>query len=233
MPSLASGKLIKRYKRFLVDIDMGDDVVTAHCPNSGSMKGLIDPGTPVWISKSLNIKRKLPYTLEIVKAGGAMVGVNTQRPNQIVKNALQKKYISQLSDYNTILSEVRYGQNSRIDLLLKEKGLPDAYVEVKNVTLKEGDSALFPDAVTARGTKHLRELIEVCKSGKRAIMFYLVQRQDCTSFGIASEIDPIYAKTFNEAVKKGVEFFAYPCEVNPSSITINHKNPLTFINKEI
>ncbi len=223
---LVRGKLVKRYKRFLADIALKNDLITAHCPNSGSMKGLVNPGNSVWISTSSNKTRKLPYTLEIIQVDGVCVGVNTRRPNQIVVHALKQKKIKSLSAYHTIREEVKYGTNSRIDILLQEESLPDVYIEVKNVTLKEGDAALFPDAVTSRGTKHLNELINMKKMGARAIMFYLVQRNDCTFFSPASKIDPLYAQTLEKAMDAGVEVMVYPCSVSPQQIKLEADNPL-------
>ncbi|UNM06681.1 MAG: DNA/RNA nuclease SfsA [Holosporaceae bacterium] len=226
--TLTQGKLVKRYKRFLADITLENNLVTAHCPNSGSMKGLVNPGNSVWISTSTNKARKLPYTLEMIQVDGVYVGVNTRKPNQIVAHALKQKKIKSLSQYNAIREEVKYGTNSRIDILLQQESLPDAYIEVKNVTLKEGDAALFPDAVTSRGTKHLNELINMKKIGARAIMFYLVQRNDCRFFSPARKIDPLYAQTLEKAMDAGVEVMIYPCSVSPQEIKLEVTNPLPF-----
>jgi sugar fermentation stimulation protein A len=218
---LQKGTLIKRYKRFLADIQTEDQVLTVHCPNSGSMKGLADTGNPVWISLAENPNRKLSYTLEFIEINGSLVGINTHRPNKIVHEALIQKKISSLSSYTKIQQEVRYGKNSRIDLFLTETGLPNAYVEIKNVTLKEKNTALFPDAVTARGTKHLKELMEMKAQGHRAIMLYLIQREDCQIFSIAKDIDSLYATTLKQAIEAGVEILAYQCNLTPKEILLD------------
>ncbi|MEI8320705.1 MAG: DNA/RNA nuclease SfsA [Alphaproteobacteria bacterium] len=224
---LLRGTLIKRYKRFLADVMLpGHKVVTAHCPNPGSMKGLVEPGNPVWISEQFSPTRRLKYTLEIIQVEGALVGVNTHRPNALVHEALHEGTIHSLIAYEFIKEEVKYGQNSRIDLLLSGEDLPKAYVEVKNVTLKENGRALFPDSVTERGTKHLRELMNVVAENNRAVMLYVVQREDCDSFSIGSDIDPIYAKAFLEAMEKGVEVLAYSCIVAENAIRIHKPIPL-------
>lgn len=216
---------LKRYKRFLVDIEMGGHLITVHCPNSGSMKGLTSAGNPAWVSLSNNQSRKLKHTLEIIEIAGVPVGVNTHRTNQIVHNALKEKKILELSSYSKIEREIIYG-SSRIDFLLTEKKFPIAYVEVKNVTLKEGEWALFPDSPTLRGTKHLIELINIKAQGHRAIMLYVIQRNDCKKFSIAKDIDPIYFKTLQKAISCGVEVLAYQCSVTPSHILLDKPIPL-------
>lgn len=222
---LIKGTFLKRHKRFLVDLQIGESVVTVHCPNSGSMKGLLTPGANAWVSLASNPHRKLPHTLEMIESEGVCVGVNTQSPNAIVAHAIENKLIKPLADYTELQKEVLYGQGTRIDLRLKAEGLPLAYVEVKNVTLKDRNVARFPDAVTTRGTKHLNTLIEIKKSGARAIMVYLIQRNDCTSFGIAHDIDTVYNQTFQRAQDAGVEMMAYACAVSPNHIRFN-PNPL-------
>ena len=191
---LYHGRLIQRYKRFLADVllDSGE-TVTAHCPNSGSMKGCATPGSPVLLSLSSNPKRKLAYTWELVEADGVWVGINTALPNRIVHEAIAMGMIPELADYRTVRPEVPYGTGSRIDLLLTGDR-PPCYVEVKNVTLVENGRALFPDAVTTRGQKHLRELMEVVRRGERGVIFFLVQRPDADSVSPADAIDPTYGQ---------------------------------------
>ena len=218
-------KFLKRYKRFLADIyskEM-DLALTIHCPNSGSMKGIFD-NTPqpiiAWMSGSDNPNRKLPYTLEIIETEHGLVGVNTHNPNKIVKEAIEQEKIAALLGYEIIRTEVRYGTNSRIDILLESPEKPMTYVEVKNVSMREGNVLMFPDAVTERGTKHLLDLIHMVHEGYRAVMLFLAQRNDCSTFTVAESIDPLYAKTLREAIKQGVEVLAYKCHVTPDAITL-------------
>jgi len=222
---LIPGKLIKRYKRFLTDVELKDgSVVVAHCANSGSMLSVNDAGADVWLSPANNPKRKLQYTWELIKIGDAMVGINTQHPNRIVDEAIAAGKIKELSGYDTQKREVKYGKNSRIDILLSGEGKPDCYVEVKNTTMRRDLSnnapAEFPDAVTARGAKHLVELGDMVEQGHRAVMFYLIQRDDAHSFTVAADIDPTYAKGLENALKRGVEVVAYSCRVSPQEIEI-------------
>lgn len=220
-PPLLQGTLIKRYKRFLADILLpGNQYITAHCPNSGSMRGLAEEGNTVWLSHHKKETRRLAYTLEIIKAQGVMVGVNTQNPNKLALEAIRNGIIYDLASYDFVQHEVKYGLRSRMDFLLTGNDKPDTYVEVKNVTLKEGGCALFPDAVTMRGTKHLKELMNIKDQGKRAVMLYLVQREDCQEFSIARSIDPVYAGAFLEAYKKGVEILVYDCIVRDDEIKV-------------
>jgi sugar fermentation stimulation protein A len=224
---LIAGTLVKRYKRFLADVllDSGE-TITAHCPNSGSMMGLKEPGIPVRLSLSDNPKRKLAYTLEMVQINNTWVGVNTQRPNHIVEAALKAGKVPSLQVYKDIRREVVYKPGTRLDLKLEQEGLPPCFVEVKNVTLKEGDLALFPDAVTARGLKHLESLMDIVREGLRAVGFFLVQRDDCTAFDVATAIDPAYADAFQKARMLGVEIICYTCHVTPNAITLSHPLPL-------
>lgn len=219
---LMRGRLIQRYKRFLSDIELDDgDIITAHCANSGSMLGLKEPGSEVWVSRSDNPKRKLKYTWELVNPGTSLVGINTFLPNKIVSDAITNHQISQLDGYSTLRNEVKYGENSRIDILLSDDGKADCYVEVKSVTLRrEGELAEFPDSVTSRGTKHLNELSNMVRAGHRAVMFYLVQRNDCSTFNIANDIDPAYAEAFRLAKLAGVEVYCYRCQINPTQIKV-------------
>lgn len=220
--SLVRGRLIKRYKRFLADVELENgDMVTAHCMNSGSMMGLKDPGCPVWLSPATNPKAKLAWKWEMVEVDGARVGINTGHPNKLAEEAIRGGQIDSLLGYETIRREVKYGENSRIDLLLEDhESAPPAYVEVKNVTLKRGDAAEFPDAVTARGAKHLRELTHMVRNGARGVMLYVAQRADCTHFRIAGDIDPDYAAALETARDAGVEFLAYSCRLDDTEIRI-------------
>jgi sugar fermentation stimulation protein A len=208
-PPLRTGTLLRRYKRFLADIDLGDgEVVTAHVPNTGSMLSTRDPGSRVAISYQPSPKRKLKWTLELVESCGTWVGVNTSFTNRIVEMAISGGQIPELQGYDRIQREVRYGAGSRVDLLLS-RGESRCYVEVKNVTYRNGEGALFPDAVTARGTKHLRELIQMVQAGHRAVMFFLVNRDDCAFMAPAGDIDPLYTDTLIQANHLGVVLLAY------------------------
>lgn len=196
------------------------EVVTAHVPNTGSMMSTRDPGSEVALLKSDNPNRKLPWTLELVRAaGGAWVGVNTARPNHIVEEAIAAGRIPALAGYESIRREVRCGENSRIDMVL-EGSRPPCYVEVKNVTYREGEAALFPDAVTARGTKHLLELERLVDSGVRAVIFFLVNRADCDVMGPARSIDPLYAATLSRVLSRGVEAMAWASAPTVEEIAI-------------
>jgi len=228
--TLIPGRLIKRYKRFLADVELENgDVVTAHCMNSGSMMGLKDPGNRVWISPATNPKAKLNWKWEIVEVDGARVGINTGHPNKLAEEAIRAESIPELTGYQSIRREVKYGENSRIDLLLEDHAsTPPAYVEVKNVTLKRGPEAEFPDAVTARGTKHLRELANVVQNGGRGVMLYVAQRDDCTHFSIAGDIDPAYASALKDAIAAGVEVLAWSCALSPEEIRIERPMQINF-----
>ena len=229
---LIAGQLVRRYKRFLSDIELeSGEVVTAHCANPGSMIGLAEPGMKVWLSPSDNPKRKLKYSWELVAPDGTapenIVGINTSHPNAIVAEAVEKGRIEELSGYTTARREVRYGVNSRIDLLLESDDRPPCYVEVKNVTLKRGQrSGEFPDAVTKRGAKHLVELADVVGSGGRAVMLFLLQRSDCEDLTIAADIDPAYAEAFETALEGGVEALAYSCKISPEAILLDQRVPV-------
>lgn len=217
---LQRGRLLKRYKRFLADIELETGaLITAHCPNSGAMQGISTPGTPVWVSQSLNPSRKLPFTWEMVEVEGNYVGTNTSHPNGLVEEAIHSGAIQELQGYQTLKREVAYGKNSRIDILLSE---PFTYVEVKNVHLKRGQTAAFPSSVTARGAKHMRELVQMVREGHKAYVVYVVQRNDCKDFEIAQDIDPLYGQETQLALKNGVQPLVYACEVTPKGITITH-----------
>lgn len=223
---LIPGTLIQRYKRFLADVRLEDGtVITAHCANSGSMKGCLPENAPVFLSHHPDSKRKLAYSWELVRVGESWVGINTARPNAIVREGIETGAIAELSGYATIEAEKKYGENSRIDLLLTNPGR--CYVEVKNVTLAEGDCALFPDSVTARGTKHLHELMNQVKAGDRAVMVFLVQREDCHTFRPAAAIDPTYAAALVQAADEGVELLCYACTVAPDGIHVSRRLPIS------
>lgn len=221
---LIPGKLIERYKRFMADVELADgQVVTAHCMNSGSMLGLTAPGNPVWLSPAKNPDAKLKWKWEIVEVDGVRVGINTGHPNQLAAEAIASAQVPELAGYASLRREVKFGaENSRVDLLLEghNDGHPTTFVEVKNVTLRQGNAAAFPDAVTARGAKHLRELTLMVQQGARAVMFYLAQRDDCGRFTLAEGIDPAYAKAFREARAAGVEAIAYAFSVSPQEIRL-------------
>lgn len=218
---LVSGRLVKRYKRFLADVLLDEDgsLVTAHCANPGSMLGLKEAGAPVWLSQSDNPKRKLKYSWEVIEADGALVGINTAHPNGLVEEALQAGRIPELAGYSSLKREVKYGKNSRIDILLEGEGGEKTYVEVKNAHLmRQPGLAEFPDSVTARGAKHLVELAEMVAAGHRAAMVFLVQRPDCDSFSLAADIDPTYAAAFEASRTAGVEAYAIGCDVRLDGI---------------
>ena len=218
---LIKGTLIKRYKRFLADVVLEDgSEVTAHCANSGTMLTVNEPGSEVWLSPARNPDRKLKYTWELIRVGDALVGINTQHPNRIVQEAIEGGQAGELRGYGSLRREVKYGKNSRIDILLEDDARPACFVEVKNVTMKRGGLAEFPDAVTARGTKHLYELADQAAEGRRAVMFYLVQRPDCTAFTLAGDIDPAYAEALEKARGAGVEVVAYGCHVETAGVRV-------------
>ncbi|MTH99428.1 DNA/RNA nuclease SfsA [Roseibium sp. RKSG952] len=219
---LVSGRLVKRYKRFLADVILDEDgaEVTAHCANPGSMLGLKEPGSRVWLSVSDNPKRKLKFSWEIMEADGALVGINTAHPNKLVEEALHAGLIEQLSGFSNLRREVKYGKNSRVDILLEFAGQSSIYAEVKNVHLmRHAGLAEFPDSVTARGAKHLAELSDMVREGHRAAMVFLVQRPDCDRLSLARDIDPAYAAAFADAKAAGVEAYAIGCSVTTDAIT--------------
>lgn len=222
---LIPGKLIKRYKRFLTDVELDTgEVVTAHCANSGSMLSVNEPGARVWLSPANDPKRKLKFTWELIQLGDAMVGINTQHPNRLVADAIEAGAIAELTGYDSLKREVKYGKNSRIDILLQSDDKPKCYVEVKNTTMRRdltpGAPAEFPDSVTARGAKHLVELSDMVREGHRAVMFYLVQRDDADAFTVAADIDPTYAGHLTDSMEAGVEVVAYTCRITPEDIVV-------------
>jgi len=229
---LIPGRLLQRYKRFLADVvlDTGESI-TATCPNTGSMMGLAEPGSRVWLSRSSSPARKYAHTWEITEAEAfgrrALVGVNTGHPNRIVADAIGRGLLPALSGYGSLRREVKYGQSSRIDILLEGDGLPPAYVEVKNVHLLRSQGlAEFPDCRTERGVKHLEELSRVAQTGGRGVMVYLVQRGDADTFALAADLDPDYAAAFRNARAAGVEAFALGCEVSPDGIHAQRLLPI-------
>ncbi len=225
LPALTQGTLIKRYKRFLVDINSKDGISTLHCPNSGSMRGLLSEGAPLWFSTSHSPTRKLPSTLEIIESDNTLVGVNTHRANKIVLNALQQtSEHPHFGAIQNIKAEHKTG-NSRIDFLL-ETSNGNFYVEVKNVTMKEGAYATFPDAVTERGKKHVLHLTELAKNKHRCAIIFLIQRSDCSAFQPAHHIDPAFAHALLEAHKSGVIILPYACTISTESVFISELLPI-------
>jgi len=220
---LLQGTLVKRYKRFFADIKYKNKIITAHCPNSGSMMGLLDKDNKAWFSLSDNPNRKLKYTLEIIEVEKKMVGINTLLTNKIVLEALNCKKINSLIKFNDIKTEVKFSNNTRFDFLLlnnKEK----CFLEVKNVTLVRGKKmAEFPDAITSRGTKHLNELCNAKKKGYQSYILYLIQREDCDSFKIAKDIDKKYKIAFDKALKSGVKILCYDCKLSNEEIKLNNQ----------
>ena len=220
---LLQGTLIKRYKRFFVDIKYKNKIITAHCPNSGSMMGLLENGNKAWFSISDNPNRKLKYTLEIIEVEKRKVGINTMLSNKIVLEALKYKKIDELVKFNQIKTEVKFSENTRFDFFLsnnKEK----CFLEVKNVTLlRKNKLAEFPDAITSRGKKHLDELSKAKKQGYQSYILYLIQRENCDSFKIAEDIDEDYKIAFDKALKAGVKILCYDCKLTNEEIKLNNQ----------
>ena len=227
---LIEGILVKRYKRFLADIELSNgSVITAHTPNTGSMKGCAEPGSRVWLRDTCNPNRKYRLSWEMVETfGGWLVGINTGLANQLVREAIEQGTINELSGYSKIRREVRYGvESSRIDLLLEAPNHGSrCYVEVKNVTLFQQDTAFFPDAVSTRATKHLRELATVAECGHRAVIFFCIQRQEVKEFHPADFIDSVYGKTLRKVLARGVEAMAYCADISPTSIRLSKSVPV-------
>lgn len=225
---LITGTLLKRYKRFLADVKLDNgDIVTAHCANPGAMLGLREPGQRVWLSRSDNPKRKLKYSWELTQTDNVLVGINTSHPNRLVEEAILNGTITELQGYARLKREVKYGKSSRIDILLSDDKKPDCYVEVKNVhLLRQPKLYEFPDSVTARGAKHLDEMGDMVKAGCRAVMVYLVQRDDGDALSFAVDIDPNYAKALHRAADAGVEALAYVCDVKPDRIITYRSVPV-------
>ena len=228
---LIQGRLIRRYKRFLADVELeSGEIITAHCANPGAMLGLIAAGNRVWLSRSQNPARKLEYSWEIVEAdfgrGLEFAGINTSRPNALVSDAVASGFFSEFAGYPSLRREVRYGRNSRIDILLEAAALPACYVEIKNVHLmRQPGLAEFPDSVTLRGAKHLMELSDMVRAGHRAVMIYLIQMQ-AERFTLARDIDQAYAAAFAAARAAGVEAIAVACKVSPHAIVLDRRVPI-------
>ena len=221
--SLIKGKLIKRYKRFFTDVRLSNKIITAHCPNTGSMKGLLDEGNEVYVLPNNDPKRKLKYGLEIIKTGKNLVGVNTHMANRITQHALENNLIKELKNNDSIKPEVFFNKETRFDFLV-EKGNQKIFVEVKNVTLFRDDkTAEFPDAITSRGSKHLLTLIDAIKKGYQSYLLFLVQIQNMENFKIAKDIDTEYYKNYILAKKAGVNFLAYRCKISSRKIFIEKK----------
>jgi sugar fermentation stimulation protein A len=224
-PWLVRGSLIKRYQRFKADVRIEESIVTALCPNTGTMLTCCESGRPVYLSRHDLSSRKLKYTWEMIEMPESLVGINTGTPNKLVKQSIEAGMIPELAGFDVIRSEVRYGENSRIDLLL-EKGGGKCFIEIKNCTLVSEGIAYFPDAVTKRGLKHLKELQREVHSGNRAVMFYLIQRMDAGEFSPAAHIDPVYALELKKAANSGVEILAYDTSLDLEGISINKKLPV-------
>ncbi len=227
LPPLTRGILIQRYKRFLADIELETgEKVTAHCPNSGSMKGCAIPGSQVWLSQSDNPKRKYKYTWELIKVPQTLIGINTMVPNKLVKQSIENGLIKELSGYDRVKAEVKTSSHTRLDLLLENEDKEKCYVEIKNCTLVEDGIAMFPDAVTTRGQKHLDELVGLVSSGHRGVIFFLIQRMDAKAFKPAEMIDKVYAQKLRRAVQKNVEIIAMDTVINMQEIRIRNAVPV-------
>ncbi len=224
---LIPARLVRRYKRFLADCELADGTcVTAHCANPGSMMGLKAPGTRVWLEPNEDPKKKLKFGWRLAQIGDHLVGVDTSIPNRVLREAFATQQVPELAQYTTVKPEVRFGDRSRIDFLLTDPDLPDAYVEIKSVTLaRTANIAEFPDAVTARGTRHLNELTTIAQTGKRAVIFFLVQRTDCSQVIVAADIDPNYAAALQQAQLAGVAVLAYGTHITLSGIELSNRMP--------
>jgi len=229
---LYCGTLIKRYKRFLADIRLeSGENITAHCPNPGRMTGLSNPGSRVWVSCSPNPNRKLPFTVELIEADGGLVGVNTHHPNKIVREAIEAHRIAQLKGYNSLRTEVKYAERSRVDILLEDEKIGRCWVEVKNVHLRRDSresngTAEFPDSVTVRGSRHIEDLVDQIKIGDKSVLIFLIQRMDCQDFKIARDIDPVYYETLLRGMENGLEVLCFDTNITLSSISL--RNSITF-----
>lgn len=223
---LVPARLIRRYKRFLADMRLEDGTeITAHCANPGSMLGLKQPGMLCWLEPNDDPKKKLSHGWRLVDhENGHLTGVDTALPNRMLRERLIAQQVPELADYPLVRPEVKYGEKSRIDFLLSGDAMPDAYVEVKSVTLsRRAGLAEFPDSVTARGARHMQELANMAAQGHRAVVFFLVQRTDCAQVGIAGDIDPDYAESFANALNSGVEVFAYDCTITPDGVDLRNR----------
>ncbi|KQW27534.1 XRE family transcriptional regulator [Rhizobium sp. Root274] len=220
-PPLVPATLVRRYKRFLFDAVLDDGcAITGFCPNTGSMRGLTEPGSRIWLSQHDVRTRKYAHAFELIEADGTLVGVNTALPNRLAEEAIRAGLIPALSGFATLKREQRYGRNSRIDILLEDPDKASVHVEVKNVHFTRTTGvAEFPDSVTTRGAKHLEELGNLVQAGGRAAMLYIVQRSDCISLKICGDLDPAYGRAFAHAIAQGVEAYAVSCKVEPAKIT--------------
>jgi sugar fermentation stimulation protein A len=228
--TLLRGRLIKRYKRFMADVilDSGE-TITAHCANTGAMLGVQEADSEVWLSPARNPDRKLKFTWELIRIGGGLVGINTAHPNKVVAEAIEGGKIPELTGYDTLRREVKYGKNSRVDILLSQDGKPDCYVEIKNVHLmRVAGVAEFPDSVSSRAAKHQGELADMVKQGARAVIFYLCQREDCDNFRLAADIDPDYAAAAKAARETGVEAMCYACTLTPEAIAVSQRLAISY-----
>lgn len=227
---LIPGILVERYKRFLADVRLDNgDIITAHTPNTGSMLGCAEPGSRVWLRDTGNPSRKYPYAWELTTSTeGSLVGINTGLVNQLVSEAIDTEVVTELQGYDSIRTEVKYGmENSRIDLLLSAENKPDCYVEIKNVTaINRHGHAMFPDAVSSRATRHLRELVHVVEQGQRGVIFFCIQRADVSEFSPADDIDPEYGQMLRNAIEHGVEAVAYRAAVSSTHVTLNTSIPV-------
>ena len=220
---LISGHFIKRYKRFFVDVEINGKIITAHCPNTGSMYGLLKKGNKVWLTKSDNPKRKLKYTLQIIEDNKSKVGVNTHLANKIVLHALKNNLVKEFNKKIKIKPEIKFGANTRFDFLVTNN-TSKIFIEVKNVTLSRIKGlAEFPDAVTSRGLKHINELVKAAEGGYKIYILYLIQRDDCKMFKIAGDIDPHYSISLSKAVKKKLKVLCYDCKFSSKGIKLNQK----------
>ena len=225
-PELIPGILVKRYKRFMADIKLADgEVVTAHCPNSGSMRECCEPGRPVYLSFHDNPKRKLKYTWELIEMPTSIVGINTLIPNRLVAESIKAGLVSDLNGYDNIAREVKTSDNTRLDILLSSEDGNRCYVEIKNCTLVKEGVASFPDAVTSRGLKHLVELSSLVSKGFRCVIFYVIQRMDAKVFQPADHIDPAYGRELRQVLKHGVEILVYDTRIDLKTISLNRKIP--------
>ena len=220
---LISGEFVKRYKRFFVDVKINNNTVTSHCPNTGSMMGLLDEGNKVWLSESKNPKRKLRYTLQIIENKKSKIGINTLLTNKIVLDALQYKLIKDFRNTESIQQEVKFGENTRFDFMLSYKK-KKTFLEVKNVTLSRRNGiAEFPDAITSRGLKHINELLRASKLGYDIYLLFLIQRNDCKEFSLAKDIDPEYVRCLLKGIKKKLRVLCYDCKLSSKGIKLNRK----------
>lgn len=226
-PPLITGTLLKRYKRFLADVRLQDNrIVTAHCPNSGSMISCSDPESTVYLSFHDDPRRKLPYTWQLIAMPTSLVGVNTLVPNRLVYQSIADGQVAELTGFAHIQREVKVGAHSRIDLCLIDAGRPACFVEIKNCTFVQEGRAMFPDAVTVRGQKHLTELASLRARGHRCVMFFLIQRMDARQFQPAEQIDPTYARLLRQGFEKGIEILAYDVRIDLTRITLNRRLPV-------